>query len=69
VPYFETAMQSSADLFGFLEERFSGTEDIRSSGAVNYAIRGLQQHSRSVLRKTRFASQVGLTSWTTMLFL
>lgn len=69
VPYFETAMQSSADLFGFLEERFSGTEDIRSSGAVNYSIRELQQHSRSVLRKTRFASQVGLTSWITMIFL
>lgn len=69
VPYFETAMQSSADLFGFLEERFSGTEDIRSSGAVNYSIRGLQQHSRTLLRKTRFASQVGLTSWMTMLLL
>ena len=69
VPYFAKAMQASAELFGFLEERFSGTEDIRSSGAVNYSIRGLQQHSRSVLRKTRFASQVGLTSWITMLFL
>jgi ABC-type multidrug transport system fused ATPase/permease subunit len=69
VPYWKKALQAQALLFGFLEERFSGTEDIRSSGAVPYSIRELQQHSRSVLRKTRLASQIGLVSWTTMILL
>jgi ABC-type multidrug transport system fused ATPase/permease subunit len=30
-----------ADLFGFLEERLSGTEDIRANGAVDHVISGL----------------------------
>ncbi|GAC1354166.1 MAG: ABC transporter ATP-binding protein [Ktedonobacteraceae bacterium] len=69
VPFLAKAMQSEADLFGFLEERISGTEDIRSSGANTYALRGLQQHSRLVLHKVRHASLISLTSFTTTIFL
>ena len=29
---------TSADLYGFLEERLSGTEDIRSNNAKNYVL-------------------------------
>lgn len=39
VPYWEKERQSSADLFGFLEERLMGTEDIRSNGAKAYGMR------------------------------
>lgn len=34
-PYFVKARQAEAELFGFLEERLSGTEDIRANGAVD----------------------------------
>ena len=69
VPFLTNAMQAQADLFGFLEERFAGTEDIRSSGASAYVTRGLQQHSRSVLNKNVRAALVSLTAWTTTIFL
>lgn len=36
VPYWRTAHAASADVFGFLEERLAGTEDIRTSGAEPY---------------------------------
>jgi hypothetical protein len=34
VPHWTAARQASAELFGFLEERLAGTEDICSSGAT-----------------------------------
>ena len=36
----ERAREASAGLFGFLEERLSGTQDIRSSGAEAHTLRG-----------------------------
>ena len=36
VPFWEIAHEGSAEVFGFLEERLAGTEDIRSSGANEY---------------------------------
>ncbi len=62
VPYWRRARQASADLFGFLEERLSGTEDIRSSGAVDYTMRKLQERSRNLLRRERRAALMGATS-------
>ena len=47
--------QASADLFGFLEERLSGAEDIRSANAVSYMVRRLLVHMRDLLRKERTA--------------
>ncbi len=41
VPSWKRARQASADLFGFLEERLAGTEDIRASGAQPHTMRGL----------------------------
>ena len=38
IPHQKALRQASADLFGFLEERLSGTEDIRSSGAVDFVM-------------------------------
>jgi ABC-type multidrug transport system fused ATPase/permease subunit len=47
VPHWENARQASADLFGFLEERLAGTEDIRSNGAKPYVMRGFFELLRS----------------------
>jgi ABC-type multidrug transport system fused ATPase/permease subunit len=70
VPHWNAARQAHADLFGFLEERLAGTEDLRASGATAYALRRLQEHSLTVLRKQRWAGVVGIaTGNTTMLFL
>jgi ATP-binding cassette subfamily B protein len=41
VPYQKAFRESTAELFGYLEERLAGTEDIRSSGAVDFVVRGL----------------------------
>jgi ABC-type multidrug transport system fused ATPase/permease subunit len=38
VRYRRAARQASAELYGFLEERLAGTEDIRASGAVPYTM-------------------------------
>ncbi|MCU0522880.1 MAG: ABC transporter ATP-binding protein/permease [Anaerolineae bacterium] len=42
-PLWKAQRQASSELFGFLEERLSGTEDIRANGAVAYVLRGLQK--------------------------
>jgi ABC-type multidrug transport system fused ATPase/permease subunit len=55
VPHWTAAREASADLFGYLEERLSGTEDIRSSGATDYVMRGLYRFSRERLQKERKA--------------
>ena len=55
VPHWTAAREASANLFGFLEERLSGTEDIRSSGATDYVMRGLYHFSRERLQKERKA--------------
>lgn len=66
LPYWEKERQASAELFGFLEERLSGTEDIRSSGATRYMLRGLAEHSRLLLRRWITATQVNYATWGSM---
>jgi ATP-binding cassette subfamily B protein len=41
VPRWEALRGADADLFGFLEERLNGTEDIQTGGAKGYMLRGL----------------------------
>jgi ATP-binding cassette subfamily B protein len=43
IPHQKAFREANADLFGYLEERLAGTEDIRSSGAVDFVVRGLYQ--------------------------
>lgn len=69
VPHWTRARQASAELMGFIEERVAGTEDLRSSGAVSYAVRGLGERQRALLRTARRASVVGMTLGGTMYFL
>ncbi|HST04187.1 MAG TPA: ABC transporter ATP-binding protein [Chloroflexia bacterium] len=61
-PFWKIARQASAELFGFIEERLSGTEDIRSSGATAYTMRKLYERSRHLLRTDRKAALIGSTS-------
>jgi len=52
VSSWELERQSSANLFGFLEERLSGTEDIRSNNAMPYVLDRFYRLTRDLMRKT-----------------
>jgi ATP-binding cassette subfamily B protein len=52
VPSWEAERQASADLFGFLEERLSGTEDIRSNNAMEYVLDRFYRLTRVLMRRT-----------------
>jgi len=60
VPYQKARRQAEAELYGFLEEQLAGTEDIRSSGAVDYSIRELFRHQSTILMHNRKA---GFKRW------
>jgi ATP-binding cassette subfamily B protein len=49
IPYQKKMREANADLFGYLEERLAGTEDIRSSGAVDFVLLGIYKLSVRIL--------------------
>lgn len=55
VPHQKARREAEAQLFGFIEEQLSGTEDIRSSGAVGFSIRELFRHHSVILKHSRLA--------------
>jgi ABC-type multidrug transport system fused ATPase/permease subunit len=55
--------QASAELFGLLEERLSGTEDIRANGAVAYVLRRHIERSRVLFRTGVIRALLGMISW------
>jgi len=59
IPHWDKARQASAELFGFLEERLVGTEDIRASGATRYVMRRFFERSRNLLRRELLAGALG----------
>jgi ATP-binding cassette subfamily B protein len=52
VSSWEAERQSSANLFGFLEERLAGTEDIRSNNAKDYVLDRFYRLTRDQMKKT-----------------
>jgi ABC-type multidrug transport system fused ATPase/permease subunit len=52
VPHWAAERQASSELFGFLEERLAGTEEIRANGAEAHAMRGFYVHMRELLRRS-----------------
>lgn len=65
-PHWEAERQASAELFGFLEERLNGTEDVRSSGATLYMLQGLSRHARKHMHKLRMAMIINFPAWGTV---
>jgi ATP-binding cassette, subfamily B, bacterial len=49
-PHLQAERQASAELFGFIEERLSGTEDIRANGAGPYTLQRLLGLMRNLWR-------------------
>jgi len=56
IPHQKAQRAAVADLFGYLEERLAGTEDIRSAGAVEYVLLGLYKLMYWVMFHWRKAS-------------
>ncbi len=59
-PLWKAQRQASSELFGFLEERLSGTEDIRANGAVAFVLRGLQAAVRTLYRCSQRAFMISV---------
>ncbi|GCF08065.1 ABC transporter ATP-binding protein [Dictyobacter arantiisoli] len=55
--------QVTADLFGFLEERLRGTEDIRANGARSYVLRRLFMLTRQRLETGKRARLISSIPW------
>jgi len=55
IPHQKARRQAEAELYGFIEEQLAGTEDIRSSGAVDFSIRELFRHQSTILTHNRRA--------------
>ncbi|CAA9230951.1 MAG: Heterodimeric efflux ABC transporter, permease/ATP-binding subunit 1 [uncultured Chloroflexia bacterium] len=66
VPHWNAAREASSSLFGFVEERLNGTEDIRSSGARPYVLRKLYSLLRRRLETERSGRFMGNIMWSTM---
>jgi ATP-binding cassette subfamily B protein len=67
VGQWEAARQASAELFGFLEERLAGTEDVAALGAQPYTLRRLYQAMTRHMQVTRKAWVMGSVIWITSL--
>jgi len=63
VPHWKVAREAHADLYGYIEEQLSGTEDIRSSGATDYVMRGLYENGRKVYVAESRAGIKGIGVW------
>jgi ATP-binding cassette, subfamily B, bacterial len=61
--YASRERQASAELFGLLEERLSGTEDIRANGAVSYVLRRHVERSRTLFRTGLLRALLGVVTW------
>lgn len=64
-PYWTESRETSAKLFGFLEERLSGVEEVRASGAGAYVMRRLHELNRLRLQKDRRAFLASGVTWST----
>ena len=69
VPYWKANRAASADSFGFLEERLSGTEDIRSNDAKPYVMRRFHELMRSWYDKALKAGIMSSVMFSTTMFM
>ena len=63
VPAREAERAVNAELYGDLEERLGGLEDLRANGAGDYALHRLHTHSARSWRAARKASLLGEGSY------
>jgi ATP-binding cassette, subfamily B, bacterial len=69
VRYWVDFRETSARLFGFIEEHLNGLEDLRTAGAEVYALGKLGQHASARLRAARIARVLSGVPWSMPIFL
>jgi ATP-binding cassette, subfamily B, bacterial len=67
-PHWKAARDAHSELYGFLEERLGGMEDIRSSGAGAYVIKRLYAFGRQMKNTETRAGIRGVLVWMTFQF-
>lgn len=63
VPAWTRVREASAELFGFLEEKLAGTEDIRASGARDWVLARFLDRSGDYRRLHQRAGMLGSAVW------
>ena len=63
VPAWTRVREASAELFGFLEEKLAGTEDIRALGARDWVLARFLDRSADYRRLHRRAGMLGSAVW------
>jgi ABC-type multidrug transport system fused ATPase/permease subunit len=61
--------QASAEMFGFVEERLGGLDDIRANGSAAYTMRRWIERMRSFFHASRAAWLARSTAWRTMMII
>lgn len=69
VPSTEREREASAGLYGFVEERLAGIDDIRANGAGAYVIQRFQQVNRRFFRAGRRAWFIRASIWIVIVIL
>jgi ABC-type multidrug transport system fused ATPase/permease subunit len=59
VPAFQASRQADAELYGFLEERIAGSDDVRANGAGTYMLRRFHEQARARFFTARKAELLG----------
>jgi len=67
VPQQREERQASANLFGFIEERLAGLDDIRANGAGHYTMLRLYERLRDLFVKGRRAAMLRAVTWLLMI--
>lgn len=65
VKFWKSFSAASAELYGFLEERIGGTEDIRASGAIPYVMRRFYSYAHERTMAGRRARLISAPLWGT----
>ena len=69
VPFFMKYSEANAKFFGFLEERLTGTEDVRPNGGIAYVLKRFFEHGRSLFYKGIQANLIGMGLYSTSMIL
>jgi len=63
VPQVTAEREASAGLFGFLEERLAGIDDVRANGGGHYVMRRFHEGMRALFWTSRRAAMIGNSVW------
>jgi ATP-binding cassette subfamily B protein len=69
VPSMAAERAASASLYGLIEERLAGLDDVRANGGGPHSLRRLHQAIRRVFQRETRAAVVGTTAWISTMIL